>query len=374
MNILAAILACVLVFIILRDCFETVVLPRRPTRRLRLTRLYYKLSWKLWLLGARRLKSNRRDYYLSFYGPLSLILLLIIWAGGLILAFGLFQWSLGSVLSAPEKEITFFTDLYMSGTTFFTLGLGDVVPREGPGRFLTVLEGGLGIGFLALVIGYVPVIYQAFSRREVQISLLDARAGSPPSAAELIRRHIQDHNITELIEYIRTWEHWCADLLESHLSYSVLSYYRSQHERQSWVAALTTVLDVCAFVMVELDGAQAQAAQFTFAIARHAAVDLAQTFGMEPTSPADNRLSTQDFARMRSYLLDAGIDLHDEANSEARLSELRAMYEPFVHALADYLLTPLPTWIMSTETVDDWQTSAWDHLTVSARHPLRKVR
>ena len=105
----------------------------------------------------------------------------------------------------------------------------------------------MGFGFLALIIGYVPIIYQAFSRRESNISLLDARAGSPSSATEMLRRHYRTQRLEELLQFLRKWEQWCATLLESHLSYPVLTYYRSQHERQSWLAALTTVLDTCAF-------------------------------------------------------------------------------------------------------------------------------
>jgi len=111
---------------------------------------------------------------------------------------------------------------------------------------LAIIEAGLGFAFLALIIGYLPVIYQAFSRREASISLLDARAGSPPSAGELLRRHGPEHTRTGSTS--RDWERWAADLLESHLSYPVLCYYRSQHKNQSWLTALTAVLDASVLV------------------------------------------------------------------------------------------------------------------------------
>ncbi len=151
-----------------------------------------------------------------------------------------------STLAAADGQHGFFTDLYMSGTTFFTLGLGDVVPRSDLARFLTVVEAGIGFAFLAVVIGYLPILYQAFSRREVEVSLLDARAGSPSSAVELLRRHAGVEGADDLCQLLRGWEHWSAELLESHLSYPSLGYFRSQHEHQSWVAALTTILDACA--------------------------------------------------------------------------------------------------------------------------------
>lgn len=374
MNIVAAIAGVILIFTILQDCFETIVLPRRVRRKFRLTRLFYSSSWLLWAAIARKIRSsNRREYFISFYGPLSLLLLLVIWAVILIIAFALVQWGFGSAIEAREKAVGFTTDLYLSGTTFFTLGLGDVVPLSGWARVFTVMEGGLGFGFLALVIGYVPIIYQAFSRREAEITLLDARAGSPPTAAEFIRRHIkEDLNTAEFVEFIRSWERWCAELLESHLSYSVLSYYRSQHDHQSWLAALTTILDVCALMMVGFDDIPEQSGKFTFAIARHAIVDLAQAFGTAPSPPKKDRLSASEFARLRQQLADAGIRFRDEATAEARLADLRNMYEPYANALANYLLTSLPEWIATGENVDDWQSSIWDHFALTSQRPTRK--
>ncbi|MGH8060313.1 MAG: potassium channel family protein, partial [Candidatus Entotheonellia bacterium] len=261
-----AVLGLTLIATVLWDTFETVILPRRVTRRFRLTGLFYRYTWLPWSAVARRMRQGRRrETYLGFYGPLSLLLLLSVWAVGLILGFALLQWGLGSALIAPEGAASFGTDLYMSGTTFFTLGLGDVTPHSSMARAVTVAEAGTGFGFLAIVISYLPVLYQAFSRREVNISLLDARAGSPPSATELLRRHSQGRHLEELSRLLYDWEHWSAELLESHLSYPVLGYFRSQHDNQSWLAALTTILDTSALVMVGIDGTPERQAQLTFA-------------------------------------------------------------------------------------------------------------
>lgn len=374
MNILAIIVGVLFILTILQDSFETVVLPRRVTRRFRLSYLFYMTTWVLWSSVARKMRpGNRRELYLSYFGPLSLLLLLVFWAAVLILAFALLQWGLASALHAPEKHATFGTYLYMSGTTFVTLGFGDVIPLFWLGRLLAVAEAGVGFLFLALIIGYVPIIYQAFSRREVEISLLDARAGSPPSAAELLRRHYRNQQVEELVRYLSEWERWCAELLESHLSYPVLTYYRSQHERQSWLAALTTILDTSSLFIVGFEGITAPTVRFTFAIARHAAVDLAQVYGVPPLNPKRNRLSPADFAQMRAALSEVGLRLQHEADAEQRLSEIRRMYEPFINALADHLLLDLPPWITASRTVDDWQTSAWDHLAAWSPEKLDEI-
>lgn len=362
MNILAVIVGILLILGVMQDSFESIILPRRVARRFRLSSLFYGGTWVLWSAMARKMRpGSRRELLLSYFGPLSLILLLVIWAGVFVLSFALLQWGAGSSLQAPEKHITFATYLYMSGTTFVTLGYGDVTPLNGAGRVLAIAEAGMGFGFLALIIGYVPVIYQAFSRREASISLLDARAGSPSSASELLRRHYRDQQVNEIVQYLHEWERWCAELLESHLSYPVLTYYRSQHERQSWLAALTTILDASALLIVGFDGIATPTVRFTFAIARHAAVDLAQLYGTPPTNPKSNRLSSSEFTRLQAALADVGLQLIDAESAERRLAEIRRMYEPFVNALAEHLLLNLPPWTEAEKTVDDWQTSAWDH-------------
>ena len=362
MNIIAGIIGISLIFIILQDAFETIVLPRRVSRRIRLARLFFFFTWQLWSFIAKKIHSDdRQEYYLSFYGPLSLILLLVLWAICLIFGFALLQFALGSALSAPEKVVNFGTDLYMSGTTLVTLGLGDVLPRTGLARTVTVIEGGTGLGFLALVIGYLPIIYQAFSRREVGISLLDAHAGSPPNAIEMLRRHRRGKVMDELVEHLHNWENWSADLLESHLSYPVLMYYRSQHDRQSWLAALTAILDVSALLAVGIDDVPQQSALFTFAIACHTAIDLGQFLVASPDQSQIRRLPHDDFLRLKEALTGMGISLHEEETAEQRLADLRGQYEPYVIALAKYLQMPLSGWLAEENTVDDWQTSAWNH-------------
>ena len=363
MRILVAIIGILLIVGILQDAFESIILPRRISRSIRLTRLFYKTTWLGWSSIGRKIRLlNRKEYYLSLFGPLSLIVLLIVWAVLLILGFASLQWGLGSAMNAPEKVANFGTDIYVSGTTFFTLGLGDVTPTSTLARILTVIEAGTGFGFLALIIGYLPVIYQSFSRREAGISLLDAHAGSPPSAGELLRRHSRVQDKNELIEHLHDWERWCAELLESHLSYQVLMYYRSQHEHQSWLATLTTILDVCALITVSIDGAASQSAWFTFAIARHAAVDLAQIFkNQAPTAPID-RLSSADFAQLREFLATTDIVLRDAETAGHKLTKLRNMYEPYVYTLSQYLQMPLPDWVSQSDAVDDWQASAWGHV------------
>src|ERR1700741_5124103 len=148
--------------------------------------------------------------------------------------------------------------MYVSGTNFLTLGLGDVTPHAMVARILSTCEAGTGFGFLAIIMGYFPVLYAAFSRREVSISLLDARAGSPPKASELMRRHAQPDAAEALSILLTEWERWSAELLESHISFPLLCYFRSQHTNQSWISALTAILDTSALLIAGVRGHQAR--------------------------------------------------------------------------------------------------------------------
>lgn len=364
MRLLAVVPGLALILIILWDAFETVILPRRVTRRIRLTGVFYASVWAPWSRIVRSMTDRKkREKYLGFFGPLSLLMLLSLWASGLILGYATLHWALETRLNLPEETGRLATYLYISGETFFTLGYGDIVPQLPLGRAISVIEAANGFGLLAVVIGYLPVLYQAFSRREVNISLLDARAGSPSSAAEMLRRHGESGHLHDLNLVLHEWEHWSAELLESHLSYPVLCYFRSQHDNQSWLSSMTTILDTCALVLVGVEGTPTWQAKLTFAMARHAVVDIAQIFRAAPNAAlSSTRLMHGDLERIREILAKNGTRLLDGEGAEKRLAELRLMYEPYVYALSEMLLMPLPPWILGRDAIDNWQTSAWGRI------------
>jgi hypothetical protein len=359
--ILASAAGLALVGAALFDAFETIVVPRRVSRRLRLTRFFYLLTWRPYAAIARRLTDDaRREAFLSFYGPSSLLLLVGLWAMILILGFATLQWAGGSVSNAAGRERAFATDLYFSGTTFFTLGLGDVVPDSGIARLLSVAEAGVGFAFLALLIGYVPVVYQMFARREANVALLDQRAGSPPSAAELARRNVDRGDPTDLIALLRDWEVWVGDLLETHLSYPTLAYFRSQHENQSWVAALAAILDVSAYVLACGSTRAVRQAGFTFALGRHAVGDLCNVFDLRPRPPAAHRLDAEASDRLWALASRIGLLTETPAAAGERLTAVRSVYEPYLEALSEHLLMDLPPWVPAPGAMDNWESTAWD--------------
>jgi hypothetical protein len=374
MAVATSICGLVLIAVVLWEGFETVILPRRVTRRFRLTRLFYRHTWLPWArLVTAVVPPPRQENWLSFFGPLSMLILLSLWAGMLILGFALLQWALGAAIVTHDGRTGFPIDLYLSGTTFFTLGLGDAVPRTGMGRFLAVLESGMGFAFLALVIAYLPALNQSFSRRETGVSLLDARAGSPPTASEMFRRHGRDPVMESLRQLLYDWERWSAEFLEGHLSYPVLAYFRSQHDNQSWLAALTAILDTSALTMAGVEGTCQHQAQLTFAMARHAIVDLSIVFRTRPDEKAPDRLPPEKLAALRAILAAAGIRLR-EGQTDQRLTELRRMYEPYVHALASYFRLHVPPWVPLEGWIDDWQASTWEPRTLRRKQAGKPER
>jgi hypothetical protein len=370
----ASIAGIVLVFLILMDAFETVVLPRRVRRTFRITGWFYKKTWRFWTRVGLHIKSvKRREGFLAYYGPLSLIVLLGFWALGLILGFASVQYGLGEHVSLGNEKITFGKVIYLSGETFFTLGYGDITPNNAAARALAVMEAGMGFAFLGVVVGYLPVIYNSFASREIEISLLDARAGSPPSAAEFLGRLGCCPEQMVLDQIFRDWERWCADLLSSHISYPVLVFFRSQHGNQSWLGALTVMLDVTSLVMTGVEGIHPDQAKLTFAMARHAAVDLAQVVVAEYSPHDAGRLGEEDVKQLRSDLAQHGVTLSDGADASGKLAELRVLYEPYLNGLSRRLLMTLPPWLIADRKKDNWQGGPWDRA-IQARaleHPGR---
>ena len=349
----------ILIVFILLDVFRFIILPRRADSRFTLARWFLRLLGQAWIgfAGTVRVRS-RRENLLSYFGPLALILLFSLWAAGFILAFALLGWAFGSQYSHSLSS-SFITDLYTSGTSFFTLGFADIIPLSGLERALSVLEAAVGFGFLGLVISYLPLFYQSFAEREVLISMLDEWAGSPPSAGELLRRLGEDRCLDDLQHFLRDWEEWTAELLERHLSYPILGVFRSQHENQSWVASLTMILDLCALIRVGIDEVPQRTGRLTFAIARHAVGDLTQVYHLTPHNPSQDRLPAEDLEKLRAILAEKNVHLRSGLAADEQLARFRVEYEPYVNALAEFLLMDLPPWFAGPGAKDNWETTAW---------------
>ena len=329
MRVLAGIVGVVLIALMLSEFFVSFMLPRRVKRDPRIARGLNRLLWRPWRALARQFSPATADTLLGFFGPLALIVQLVVWAIGLVIGYGLLEYAVAG---------GGFNARFLSSSGLF-LSAG---AAEGSTALHVVqlLEAATGVGVLFIVIGYMPSVYSAFSRRETAVSQLATRGGSPPAAGTLLHRAAGREQWRDLERDLRSWEEWAAELMETHLSYPLLSFYRSQHVGQNWLAALTAMVDVSAFVKAttpDVDGAD-----ITYRIGRHALADLAHQFSLEPAEV--DRLTDEEFADLFAILERSTVANVDSETARRHLDHLRAEYEPNAQALADFLALELPPW------------------------------
>ena len=346
MNSILLLIGVFVVAVTLIDAFEVVLLPQAVHRRLRVNRFFFKSTWRIWAgLGARLKPGRRRDDFLAVYGPLSMVALFALWAVCLICGFGLMQWALvphGTMAPSLPGQII------VSGDAFFTLGYGDNVPHDRLARFLVIVEAGTGFGFVALTIGYLPVLYQHFTRRDVQLIEFSTRAGSPPSAAALLAWHA-DGGAEALERWLGRWESWAGDLIESHAAYPMLAFYRSQHTGQSWVGSLGTVLDLCTLIIAGADDGPRQQATATFMALRRTLDEVSDALQVPEISGATERaFDAPAVLQLHQGMRRLFTNWQPDAAALDAITRLRSSYEPRLCALAAYLLLPLPDWTGAT--------------------------
>jgi Ion channel len=350
----AALPAGVLILVVtLLDVFRTMVMPRASKSRYRLSRFLFLGMWLPWRWIAMRARSEQgRERILAGAAPMSLFVLLAGWAALAILGYGLILWSpafVDGVHGANDKSLA--TAVYFSGTSLFTIGFGDVV-ATGAARAIVIVEGATGLGLVAVVIAYLPVLYQAFNRREVGILLLDARAGSPPSGPELLRRAGGGGVRTSLPQLFREWEAWAADVLETHLSYPLIAFFRSPHDNTSWVTSLGAVLDAATLVLSSVavtdDEACGGAARMLYATGTHAVEDLFIYFRFPERQVVIER---EEFDGVLEDLRDAGVPLKPADDAWKAFGEMRLAYSGRLNALAMRVAAPPALWIGDRSTL-----------------------
>jgi hypothetical protein len=343
MRALAWIVGLVLAFFILRDVFTALMVPGRVRRPLRFVPVYFKSTWAFWAAVGRRVKDEEhRERLLSVYGPFAMLCLLALWAGGLLLAFGLLQFGLaeGSQAGGP------FEYFYISGVRIFTLSTEESANAAPLSKLLVIIEAGIGLAFITMVITYLPVLYELFSRRETHVILLDERAGEPASSSSLICNHARWNAMDRLDALLASWEHWSAELLESHISYPMLSYYRSQHSDHSWLAATAVVMDTCALRLAGAGGFDQFQAERTLIMSTTTIRNITQVLRIAPLEHYSDRLSPYAFQVLTEQLRRSGLPA-GEGDVWSRLSRVRSGYEPLLAAMASYFVIELPGWVTS---------------------------
>jgi hypothetical protein len=343
MNTVAWIGGTVLVLLVFRDVFDGILVPGRVRRRLRFIPYYFHSLWWVWAGFGRKIRDeDSRERMLSIFGPLAMVGLLGLWAVGLMLGFGLIQ---AGLTPGPWPRV-FLESLYSTGARMFTVGIGDWAKDAPASKALVVLESATGLGFFTMVITYMPVLYQLFARREAHVIMLDERAGSPVTAASLIQNHKRRGAMDRLTTLLADWERWSAELLESHVSYPMLSYYRSQHSDESWVAAMAVIMDTCALRLAGAVGIDEFQCEATLSMCVSAMRSIAEILCIAPAEQYGQRLTRDRFYALREKLRDLALPSGD-GDVWPRLERVRQSYEPLLAAMADYFVIELPEWIPS---------------------------
>ena len=327
-----------LVAFVLLDVFLTVVVPRRAPsagRHLRLTGYAVPGLWKIWrYIGLRMSSAERREVFLGIYGSFIVILLLIAWVAGLVIGYGLVLDALRAQLR-PESE-NFGASLYFAGTSLLTLGFGDVVAMGG-------VAAATGLGLFALCITLLFTLYGSFQRREVAVVVLEAGAGAPPSGVTLLETYALAGILDDLPHLFRDWQSWAAEVLDSHLAYPVLAYFRSSHDNDSWISSLGAVMDASTLVLTTIKDGPKGWAKLSRSVGGHCLEDLVAYFRL----PNESQVGVEraEFEEARRRLERAGFVLEDADRAWENFARLRQEYAGRVNALALYWATPPAQWI-----------------------------
>ncbi len=344
-RVLFAAVGVLLIASSLNDVFQSVIVPRAVGRRYRPSFYLSRLLWRIWPRLVRRFHPNdedRREDLLAIYAPLYLVASLSLWALLLLFGYGMIFWALRGQVRPPLGS--FVDALYFSGTSFFTIGFGDFVGDTGWTRLLSLAAGASGFGVISTTTAYLFAIFGAFQAREQFVVTIGARAGSPPSGVGLLTVAAHAGTLDGLPIVMRDAQPWCATVMETHLAYPILAYFRSSHDYESWVGTLGTLLDAATLMMTTIECNPGEA-RILYNIGRHAAHDLANYFRLASNDPHDPQITRVQYEEARTRLMHAGLALHDADRAWEAFSRLRGAYASHLNALALFFDIPRLQWV-----------------------------
>jgi Ion channel len=345
LNVLSVALGVAVIALTLSDVFQSVVMPRATGQRFRISFFVWRASWYLWPKLAWRLYSvdgDKREDFLAIFAPLILVSMIAIWACLLMLGFGFLLWGMRGGITPAHAS--FGTILYFAGTSLLTIGFGDVVGRDILPRLVSVLAALAGLSFLSILTAFLFAIFGSFQTRETFVVTVGARAGTPPSGVNLlaIAGYSQTHE--DLPTLMVDAQRWAAGVMESHLAYPMLAFFRSSHDDQSWIGTLGTLLDAATLTMTTIDGVHSGQARIFYSVGRHAARDLSHYFRVGVAEDTVG-IERAEFEHACDRLVAAGYSLRDRDEAWTRFSGLRSGYAGRLNVLAAFFAIPPLQWI-----------------------------
>jgi hypothetical protein len=344
-NVLSVAIGIALVLLAMNDVFQSVIVPRAVGRHFRVSFYAWRAAWTIWpalALKAARGDDGRREDLLAYFAPGMLIGLLVMWGALLVAGYGTIFWGLRGGLSPGVHS--YGAAAYFAGTSLTTIGFGDIVGHSAGTRAVSIVAGATGLALFAILTAYLFALFGSFQARETFVVMLGARTGTPPSGVDLLTISGYTQTTGDLDTLLLDAQRWTAQVMESHLAYPVLAYFRSSHDFQSWVGTLGTLLDASTLIMTTIDEMNNGEARIFYNLGRHATHDLSKFLGVvhEATSPGLERL---EFENACERLTHAGYRLHDRNVAWERFAAMRATYAPQLNALARYFAIPPLQWI-----------------------------
>ncbi len=322
------------------DLFETVVVPRPTPGWFRIGRYVVRGSWRV-LRAIRDGRPERSyDQLLGLFAPAATIALLGVWLIALIVGYGLVFYGLRDELRPVPTDLG--SSLYFAATSVLTIGFGDIVAEGVPARLVVTVAAISGLGVVALVVTFLFSLYGSYQRREVRVVMLQAAAGAPPSAVTLLETYAQLALVDRLPELFREWQRWAVEVLDSHVAYPLLGFFRSSHDNLSWISALGTVLDAASLILTTIDGPPRGEAKLFKRVGTHLVEDISN-LGFRAGQPTN--LDRADFDAACDRLADAGYTLRPRDEAWHHFETARATYAPRLEAMARYWATPATSWL-----------------------------
>lgn len=327
--------------LVLWDVFQTIVVPRPSPSRLRLARYVVLPAWRAWRAVATRTRTGvARDQLLGLFAPAAAISQLVLWLTVIVVGYGLVLFALRGEISPSPADLG--TAMYFAGTSVLTIGYGDIVAGGTLSRLVVLTAGVAGLGVVALVITFLFSLYGSYQRREILVVTLSARAKAPPSAITLLETQARLELVEELPALFAEWERWTAEVLDTHVAYPLLGYFRSSHDETSWISALGAVLDAAALVLTTIRGVPRGQAEITKRVGAHLVEDIGNNLGLTGDGSVVGR---GEFGEAYRRLGAAGYDLEPEEEAWRAFEAARASFAGRLEAIAAYWATPATVWV-----------------------------
>lgn len=345
LNILCMVAGIFVVVLTLSDAFQVVIVPRATGRRFRISFYLWRQTWYIWPTLAWRLypqNVDAREEFMAIFAPFMLVTLLGSWVVLLILGFALMLFALRSSLMPPNGS--FGAMLYFAGSSMLTIGFGDIVGRGAGARLVSVMAALAGLSLLSMSTAFLFAIFGSFQQRETFVVTLAARAGTPPSGVSLLC--ISGYSLThdDLPRVMIEAQRWTAQVMESHLAYPSLAFFRSSHDDQSWIGTLGTLLDAATLLMTTVEGPKHGQARIMYNVGRHATHDLSHYFRTGGSEDSVG-IERSEFESACDRLVAAGFPLRDRDQAWAEFAKLRSSYASHLNELARFFQIPPIAWI-----------------------------